>query len=70
MNTDTTRYHRRYTIGCQTLSDAGTNRQNPYTEKNKTIILDLTNIVRLLIYYHNNVFLRSRLEIHLFGTFL
>ena len=39
-----------YTIGLQTLLEAGANCENSYTEISKTINLDLTNIPKL----HNN----------------
>ena len=41
--THTTWYQQLYAFGWQTL-ETGTNYPNSYTEINKTIILDLTNI--------------------------
>ena len=42
--THTMWYQQLYAFGWQTLFEAGTNYQNSYSEINKTIILDLTNI--------------------------
>ena len=50
----TTWNQQHYTIGQQILVDAGTSCANSYTEINKTIILDLTNPVKLLSDNHNN----------------
>ena len=53
-NTDATWYQHRYTIDPQTWSEAETSHQNSY--RDRTIILDLTNISNVLIHNHNNVF--------------
>ena len=48
----------------QTLLEAGTNHQSPYTMINKTnFFFDRINIVKLLIHNHNNVF-QKKIHLH------
>ena len=59
-NTYTTWYRHHYTIGWQTLVEARTNHQNSYKDINKTILLDPTNSLKLMISNHNNVLKKNR----------
>lgn len=55
LNIDTTLFHQGWTVGWKTLLEVGTNHQDSYTEiKKKTIILDTTINLKLLIYDYNN----------------
>ena len=64
-NTATTWYQWYYPVGSQTLLDAGTNHQISYTEINKTIISDPTNIVKLLIHNLYYIFNEQYFFLHI-----
>lgn len=44
----------------RTFIEVETNGQNSYTDINKTMIMDLTNTVKVLFHNHDNVFWEKR----------